>query len=115
MHASIQVKPEQVDRLAILRRRDIYRDWGSLGEKRFCILCERSISGHKILIKRDEQGIFQLHCPTPGCQGAPREWVFPGNPLTSESVYQDWWRALHRENDEPTPAAFGANYKRKHA
>jgi hypothetical protein len=103
------------DRLAILQRRDIYRDWRALSEKRFCIFCERKISGQKILIKRDDQGIFHLHCPTPGCEGTPREWVFPGNPLTSESVYEDWWRALNRENDEPARAPFGANIKPDHA
>jgi hypothetical protein len=104
------------NRLAVLQRLDIYRDWESLDDERFCILCERRVTGRKILIKRDGQGIHHLHCPTRGCNGAPREWVYPGNPLTSEKVYQDWWRALNRETDQPISAGLGgANLRFHHA
>ena len=116
MRPRLKSRPPGSERLAVLQRGDIYRDWRSLDDERFCILCERKFTGHQVLIKRDEQGMMDhLHCPTRGCRGTPREWVYPGNPLTSETVYQDWWRALNRENDQTSRADLGANLELKHA
>ena len=103
------------DRLTILRERDEYRVWRSVSAARFCISCQQSIRGSKVVIQRDDQGIYQLQCPTAECKGTAREWVYPGTPLTSETVYQDWWRALSRENNTTSDAGFGANWKLHHA
>lgn len=115
MNISLKSNAASGDRLVALQHGDNFRQWQTPADERFCILCEEKIRGHKILIERDEQGSTHLHCPTRGCQGTPREWVYPGNPLTSESVYQDWWRALNRETDQPPPALFEANMGVQHA
>src|SRR5436309_10288315 len=84
------------DRLAILRSEDQFRSWGSLDEKRFCNLCEKTFRGRHVQIRR-RRGGYQLHCPTEGCNSRPDQWVYPGNFLISDSVDTDWWRALGEE------------------
>ena len=82
------------ERLSILRAADKFRKWASLDDKRVCVLCETQFTGRQVQIARDRRGHFQLHCPTESCKAGPGRWVYPGNPLVSETVYQDWWRAL---------------------
>jgi len=81
------------DRLSILCREDRYREWRSLDDKRFCILCERTFTGRQVELQM-RRGRFSLHCPTEDCNSTPRQWVHPGNPLVSEKAYQDWSLAL---------------------
>jgi hypothetical protein len=85
-------------RLAILQQADSFRRWRSVSDRRVCIFCDRVITGSQIVIRRNRAGAYELFCPTAGCRGTPREWVYPGNPLISETAYQDWWRALGEEN-----------------
>src|SRR5437762_1781224 len=94
------ITPEE--RLSILRSEDRFRQWGSLDDKRFCILCERTFNGRQIEIS-ERRGRFTLHCPTVGCNSTPRHWVRPGNPLVSDKVYQDWTLALGVLKKTATP------------
>ena len=82
------------ERLSILRSEDQFRQWHSLDDKRFCILCERTFDGRQVDIRRSSGGRFRLHCPTEDCSSTPQHWVRPGNPLVSAKVYQDWSVAL---------------------
>ena len=83
------------ERLLILRSVDQFRAWTSLDDERVCVLCERKFSGRQVRITRTRGGRgFQLHCPSEGCNAGPGQWVYPGNPLVSETAYQDWQRAL---------------------
>jgi hypothetical protein len=91
------------ERLLILREADQFRTWRSLDDKRVCILCDKKFSGRQVRITRGRGGRFHLHCPTDGCNAASSQWVYPGNPLVSETAYQDWQRALG--NGETTSAA----------
>ncbi|MGH8102670.1 MAG: hypothetical protein ACREIW_15350 [Chthoniobacterales bacterium] len=86
------IGPEE--RLSILRSEDQFRQWQSLDDKRFCILCERTFNGRQVDIRGRSGGRFTLHCPTEDCRSTPQHWVRPGNPLVSDKVYQDWSLAL---------------------
>ena len=81
------------DRLSILRSEDRFRQWHSLDDERFCVLCERTFNGRQIEI-RVRRGKISLHCPSEDCTSTPQHWVRPGNPLVSEKVFQDWSLAL---------------------
>ncbi len=80
------------EKLGILRRTDPFREWGSLDETRFCILCEKTFRGRDVCVAEDAAGAVILLCPTPACPGSPYEWVPLGNPLFSEEAYQEWER-----------------------
>jgi hypothetical protein len=82
------------ERLSILRSEDQFRQWQSLDDKRFCILCERTFDGRQVDIRGSSGGRFRLHCPTEDCSSTPQHWVRPGNPLVSDKAYQDWSVAL---------------------
>lgn len=87
-------------KLALLQSHDPYRQWRTLDDRRICLACDREFSGREVRFKRASRS---LQCPTRGCTGTPREWAYPGNPLTSETVYNDWWRALGGETEQQRP------------
>jgi len=91
------------ERLTVLRAADHFRSWHSLDDQRVCVLCEKTFTGRQVEITRSRFGRFQLRCPTDGCPAGPNQWVYPGNPLLSETVYKDWWRALG-EREEHAPS-----------
>ena len=82
------------DKLAALRAADPYRRWVSLDDTRFCLLCERKFTGRQVEITRSRSARVKLRCPTTDCPASPHEWVFPGNPLTSDKCWRDWQRAF---------------------
>lgn len=66
-------------KLDILRRRDQFREWPSLDEKRYCLVCGNVIAGREIEIRRDssDTGQMQVACPTVHCNSIPMDWVRP--------------------------------------
>ncbi|HEY0368801.1 MAG TPA: hypothetical protein VGC85_04335 [Chthoniobacterales bacterium] len=92
--------PIRADKLDLLRRGDPFRKWTSLDDHRVCAVCDKRISGRQVEVAL-VRGKPQLSCPTEGCNGGPREWVYPGNPLTSKRSWLDWSRLWE---DEPVPA-----------
>ena len=65
-------------KLAILQEADSFRKWGSLDDRRVCVLCDRVITGRMIDVWQDERGTYHLHCPSPGCPATPRDWFYHG-------------------------------------
>jgi len=67
------------EKLRILRRLDEFRQWQSLDEKRYCLLCGEIITGRQIRVIRNSDGMPPrlLACPTAGCHSIPMEWVQP--------------------------------------
>ena len=82
------------DKLAALRKGDPNHAWNSLDDRCSCILCERTFSGRQVDIAVGASGRVRLRCPSDGCNGTPREWVLPGNPLVSTKAWKDWTRVL---------------------
>ena len=91
----IRLSPDA--KLRALRACDPYREWNSLDDKRVCILCQKHITGRQIEVVRRRGRSFKAHCPTVNCPSTFREWVYPGNPYTSEKAWHDWQRAIDEE------------------
>ena len=66
-------------KLRILQRLDQFREWHSLDERRYCLVCGEMISGREIHVikgttKKEPYGVS---CPTENCNAIPMEWVQP--------------------------------------
>jgi hypothetical protein len=67
------------DKLAALRRLDQFREWRSLNDKRFCLVCGKIITGLQIQVAGGTRGNgpLCLSCPTERCNSIPMDWVLP--------------------------------------
>ena len=73
------------DRLDVLRRLDQFREWHSLDDKRFCLVCSKIINGWQIQIAGGTRGNgpLRLSCPTERCNSIPMDWVLPTDELVA--------------------------------
>jgi hypothetical protein len=64
-------------RLDELRRLDQFREWRSLDDKRYCLVCGKIITGRQIQVAGGTRGNGQsrLSCPTERCNSIPMDWV----------------------------------------
>jgi hypothetical protein len=67
------------DKLDALRRLDQFREWRSLDDKRFCLVCGKIITGRQIQVPSGTRGngTQRLSCPTQRCNSIPMDWVLP--------------------------------------
>jgi hypothetical protein len=67
------------DKLDALRHLDQFREWSSLDDKRFCLVCGKIITGRQIQVAESELGNGPLHvsCPTERCNSIPMDWALP--------------------------------------
>jgi hypothetical protein len=72
------------DKLDALQRLDQFRQWRSLDDKRYCLVCGKIITGRQIQVAGVTHGNGQLRlsCPTEQCNSIPMDWVLP----TDESL-----------------------------
>lgn len=65
------------EKLEVLRRLDQFRQWPSLEEKRYCLVCGTLISGRQIQVAGGTRGNgpLRLSCPTERCNSIPMDWV----------------------------------------
>jgi len=63
----------------VLSRLDQFRQWHSLEEKRYCLVCGTLISGRQIQVGGGTRGNgpLRLSCPTKQCNSIPMDWVLP--------------------------------------
>src|SRR5437660_12919561 len=87
-HLSAQAK------LMLLQQMGPAAGWALLDDARFCILCEKTLTGRRVRVQHERSGAVTLHCPTPGCAGTHEEWIRPSSPLLSEDVWKDWLRGI---------------------
>jgi hypothetical protein len=68
-------------KLETLRRLDRFRQWPSLDEKRYCLVCGKVITGRQIQVTDGTRGNgpLRLSCPTEGCNSIAMDWVLPTN------------------------------------
>ena len=73
------------DKLDVLRRLDQFREWHSLDDKRFCLVCGKIINGQHIQIAGGTRGNgpLRLSCPTERCNSIPMDLVLPTNELVA--------------------------------
>lgn len=79
MALSPLIRLSNVDKLDALRRLDQFRQWRSLEEKRFCLVCGNIITGQQIKVDGGTRGngTLRLSCPTERCNSIPMDWVLP--------------------------------------
>ena len=67
------------EKLDVLRRLDHFRQWDSLDQKRYCLVCGEMITGREIQVIESRAGQTPLRvvCPTKHCDAMPLEWVLP--------------------------------------
>ena len=67
------------EKLAALRKLDQFREWHSLDEKRYCLVCGKIITGRQIQVAADTpgDGPQRLNCPTERCNSIPMDWALP--------------------------------------
>jgi hypothetical protein len=67
------------EKLKMLRRLDQFRQWHSLDEKRYCLVCGEIITGREInvIAATGDNGPTRIICPTEHCNATPMEWVQP--------------------------------------
>jgi hypothetical protein len=75
--SSITLSDEE--KLNFLRRLDQFRQWHSLDEKRYCLVCGEIFTGREIQVIESTDGDVPLRlvCPTEHCHAIPMEWVPP--------------------------------------
>jgi hypothetical protein len=71
------------EKLEALRRLDQFRQWRSLDEKRYCLVCGKIIMGRQIDVGGGTRGSgpLRLSCPTEGCNSIPMDWVLSTNEI----------------------------------
>ena len=67
------------EKLETLRRLDQFRQWHSLDEERYCLVCGQLITGRQIRVAGGIRGNgpLRLSCSTQGCNSIPMDWVLP--------------------------------------
>jgi hypothetical protein len=81
---SFPVTLSDADKLDALRRLDQFRQWRSLDDKRYCLVCGKIITGREIQVAGGTRGngSLRLSCPTERCNSIPMDWVL----LTDEII-----------------------------
>jgi len=74
------------DKLEVLRRLDQFRQWHSLEEKRYCLVCGTVLSGRQIQVRGGIRGNgpLRLSCPTEQCNSIPMDWVLPTDEILAK-------------------------------
>ena len=74
------------EKLETLRRLDQFRQWHSLDEKRYCLVCGNLITGQQIQVVGGSRGNgpLRLSCPTERCNSIPMDWVLPSNEVLAK-------------------------------
>jgi hypothetical protein len=89
---STATKLSDEDKLEALRRFDQFRQWHSLDEKRYCLVCGKLISGRQIQVSGESRGNggtrgngqLRLSCPTQECNSIPMDWVLPTDEILAK-------------------------------
>jgi hypothetical protein len=94
---------EKVD---TLRRLDQFRQWRSLDDKRYCLVCGKIITGRQIQVAGGSRGNgpLRLSCPTERCNSIPMDWVLPTDEIIAKV---EMMAAEERKAAVPTPATPG--------
>src|SRR5882724_7429315 len=86
MPLSLPLTLTDADKLEVLRRLDQFRQWRSLDEKRYCLVCGKIITGRQIQVAGGTRGngSLRLSCPTERCNSIPMDWVLPTDEIIAK-------------------------------
>jgi hypothetical protein len=87
------------DRLSVLRAEDRFRDWRSLDDERFCIICKRKFNGRQVEIHRIGNRKYELRCPTEGCNSRTHLWIYSIRLRVAHVIESEWWRAADKTQE----------------
>jgi hypothetical protein len=96
------IKLSDGDKLGLLQRLDRFRQWHSLDEKRYCLVCGEIITGREIHVIMGTHGTRSLRiiCPTKYCDAMPIEWVWPTDDvlitIAMVEAERSWLRLIMR-------------------
>jgi hypothetical protein len=90
-------------KLEALRRLDQFREWRSLDDTRYCLVCGKVITGRQIQVAGGKRGDgpLRLSCPTERCNSIPMDWVLP----TDENLAVAKAAEFKEHNVAPPPVA----------
>src|SRR5207244_5734379 len=100
------------EKLDALRRLDQFREWRSLDDKRFCLVCGKIITGRQIQVAGGTRGNGpqRLSWPTERCNSITMDWVLPTDEiiakfemLAAEERKAAELRPVARANGMPEP------------
>jgi len=79
------IKLSDEEKLETLQRLDQFRQWYSLNEKRYCLICSKIITGREIQVIAGTRGNGprRIICPTERCNAMPIDWVQPTDEFSS--------------------------------
>ena len=102
MVLSPPVSLPDADKLGALRRLDQFREWRSLDDKRFCLVCGKIITGRQIEVAGGTRGNGpqRLSCPTERCSSIPMDWVLPTDEILAVAK-----AAMREEHNVDSPKA----------
>ena len=86
MATSAATKLSDEEKLEVLCRLDQFRQWHSLDEKRYCLVCGNLITGRQIQVAGGTRGngALRLSCPTEMCNSIPMDWVLPTDEILAK-------------------------------
>src|SRR6266568_3471141 len=104
MALSLPIALSEAAKLEALQRLDQFRQWRSLDDKRYCLACDRIITGRQIQVAGGTRGNgpLRLSCPTERCNSIPMDWVLPTDEMLAKS---EMIAAEEREAAERAPAS----------
>ena len=90
------------EKLDFLQRLDQFRQWHSLDEKRYCLVCSKIITGWEIQVIGGTRGNGPLRiiCSTKNCKAIPIDWVMP----TDEVLIKTAMLEAEGRDGAPPPA-----------
>ena len=102
MALSLPLTLAGADKLEVLRRLDQFRQWRSLDEKRYCLVCSKIITGREIQVAGGTRGngSLRLSCPTERCNSIPMDWVLPMDEIIAKG---EMLSAEERKAAAPSP------------
>jgi len=106
------------EKLEVLRLLDQFRQWHSLDEKRYCLVCGKLITGRQIQVAGGTRGNgpVRLNCPTQSCNSIAMDWVLPTDEILArvEKLAEEERKASALQAALP-PAAANGNGKTVHS
>ena len=102
LHVTTKLSDEE--KLEVLCRLYQFRQWHSLDEKRYCLVCGTIITGRQIQVAGGTRGNgpLRLSCPTKRCNSIPMDWVLPTDEILARV---EEMAAEERKTAELKPAA----------
>lgn len=86
MVVSPPITLSDTEKLDALRELDQFRQWRSLDDKRYCLVCGSIVSGRQIQVWSGTRAIGRLlvSCPTEGCNSIVMDWVLPTDEILAK-------------------------------